>query len=230
MKITQTQSTTASLIEIFLEKEESIRIEPGAMVYKDLSIEIEGKMNGSNLFSAITKKFFTGESFFTTIAKTKDSGKIAIAPKGFGNIKVLNIQDTQWYLNDGVFLACNTTVNYKTNWQKSPINSLFSKNGGFLILKTSGKGELIVSGFGDLIEIELDGTKPFQIDNGHVVCWEETLDYHIQVASGIFGFKTGEGLLNTFNGKGKIIIQTRNIQAFLDMITPFLSSYSALKK
>lgn len=230
MKIIQTQSTTASLIEICLEKNESIRIEPGAMVYKDTSIEIEGKINGDNIFSAITKKFFTGETFFTTIAKTSTSGRIAIAPKGFGNIKVLNIKETQWFLNDSSFLACNITLNYTTKWQKSPINSLFSKTGGFLILKTSGEGELIVNGFGDLIEIELDGTKPFQIDNGHVVCWEETLNYHIEVASGMFGFKTGEGLVNTFIGKGKVIIQTRNIQAFTDILIPSLSKSTIFRK
>lgn len=51
---------------------------------------------------------------------------------------------------------------------------------------------------------------------------EETLDYSLEIASGLFGFKSGEGLLNTFKGKGKVIIQTRNIQSFVDILVDYI--------
>lgn len=222
MKINQTNSTSASLIEFQLEKGQSIRLERGSMVYKDTSIKLEGKINGG-LFSAVGKAFLGGESFFTSIATAESAGKIAIAPKGFGNIKILSVSsEKQWYINDGSFLACNISVDYISIRQKRVLNSLFGGTGGFFILKSKGEGELLINGFGDLIEIELDGDKSFQIDNGHVVCWEETLDYKIEVASGLFGFKTGEGLVNTFSGKGKVIIQTRNIQSFVDVLIDYI--------
>lgn len=224
MKIHQTHSTSASLVEFKLEKGEKIRLERGSMVYKDTSIKLEGKMNGG-LFSAVGKAFLGGESFFTSIATAESVGKIAVAPKGFGNIKILNVSsEKQWYINDGAFLACNISVDYTSIRQKRVLNSLIGGTGGFFILKSKGEGELLVNGFGDLIEIELDGSKSFQIDNGHVVCWEETLEYEMEIASGIFGFKTGEGLVNTFNGKGKIIIQTRNIQSFVDILIDYIPS------
>lgn len=222
MKIVQTNSTSASLVEFQLEKDESIRLEPGCMVYKDSCIALEGKVNGG-IFSAIGKAFFGGESFFTSVAKAKSAGRIAVAPKGFGNIKVLNVSSgKQWYINDGAFLACNISVDYISTRQKRVLNSILGGTGGFFILKSKGEGELLVNGFGDLIEIELDGDKAFQIDNGHVVCWEETLDYSLEIASGLFGFKSGEGLLNTFKGKGKVIIQTRNIQSFVDILVDYI--------
>lgn len=222
MKIVQTNSTSASLVEFQLEKNESIRLEPGCMVYKDSCIALEGKVNGG-IFSAIGKAFFGGESFFTSVAKAKSAGRIAVAPKGFGNIKVLNVSSgKQWYINDGAFLACNISVDYISTRQKRVLNSILGGTGGFFILKSKGEGELLVNGFGDLIEIELDGDKAFQIDNGHVVCWEETLDYSLEIASGLFGFKSGEGLLNTFKGKGKVIIQTRNIQSFVDILVDYI--------
>lgn len=222
MKIVQTNSTSASLVEFQLEKDESIRLEPGCMVYKDSCIALEGKVNGG-IFSAIGKAFFGGESFFTSVAKAKSAGRIAVAPKGFGNIKVLNVSSgKQWYINDGAFLACNISVDYISTRQKRVLNSILGGTGGFFILKSKGEGELLVNGFGDLIEIELDGDKAFQIDNGHVVCWEETLDYSLEIASGLFGFKSGEGLLNTFKGKGKVIIQTRNIQSFVDLLVDYI--------
>lgn len=222
MKINQTNSTSASLVEFQLEKGESIRIEPGCMVYKDSCINLEGKVNGG-LFSAIGKAFFGGESFFTSVATAKSSGRIGVAPKGFGNIKILNVSSGhQWYINDGAFLACNTSVDYISTRQKRILNSILGNTGGFFILKSKGEGELLVNGFGDLIEIELDGNVPFQIDNGHVVCWQETLDYTLEIASGLFGFRSGEGLLNTFRGKGKVIIQTRNIQSFVDLLVDYI--------
>ncbi len=222
MKIVQTNSTSASLVEFQLEKDESIRLEPGCMVYKDSCIALEGKVNGG-IFSAIGKAFFGGESFFTSVAKAKSAGRIAVAPKGFGNIKVLNVSSgKQWYINDGAFLACNISVDYISTRQKRVLNSILGGTGGFFILKSKGEGELLVNGFGDLIEIELDGDKAFQIDNGHVVCWEETLDHSLEIASGLFGFKSGEGLLNTFKGKGKVIIQTRNIQSFVDILVDYI--------
>ncbi|MBC2851963.1 TIGR00266 family protein [Cetobacterium sp. 8H] len=222
MKINQTSSTSASLVEFKLEKNESIRIEPGCMVYKDNCINLEGKINGG-LFAAIGKAFLGGESFFTSIATAKSPGRIAVAPKGFGNIKLLNVtKDNQWYINDGSFLACNTSVDYTSSRQKRLLNSILGSTGGFFILKSKGEGELLVNGFGDLIEIDLDGSQPFQIDNGHVVCWQESLDYKLEIASGLFGFKSGEGLLNTFKGKGKVIIQTRNIQSFVDILVDYI--------
>lgn len=222
MKIVQTSSTSASLVEFQLEKDESIRIEPGCMVYKDASINLSGKVNGGFL-SAIGKAFLGGESFFTSVASTKQGGRIAIAPKGFGNIKIINVsKGNHWYINDGSFLACNTSVDYSCTRQKRILNSIFGGTGGFFILKSKGEGELLVSGFGDLVEIDLDGSQPFQIDNGHVVCWEETLDYKMEMASGLFGFKSGEGLLNSFRGKGKVIIQTRNIQSFVDILVDYI--------
>ncbi|KSU30243.1 hypothetical protein N42_0035 [Lactococcus lactis subsp. lactis] len=50
------------------------------------------------------------------------------------------------------------------------------------------------------------------------------MSYSIEVASGTFGFKTGEGLVNKFRGKGKILIQSRNVEALAQSIIPFIPS------
>ena len=81
-----------------------------------------------------------------------------------------------------------------------------------------------VNAFGDIIEIDLDGTAPFIVDNEHVVAWESTLQYNIKSASGIFGFKTGEGLVNEFVGKGKLYIQTRNTASLASLLRPFIAT------
>jgi uncharacterized protein (AIM24 family) len=81
---------------------------------------------------------------------------------------------------------------------------------------------MLVNAFGDLIEIDVDGSSPFAVDNYHVVAWESTLTYNIKTASGVFGFKTGEGLVNEFTGRGKVLIQTRNVSSLASLLIPYL--------
>jgi uncharacterized protein (AIM24 family) len=76
-------------------------------------------------------------------------------------------------------------------------------------METAGSGSLLINSYGDTMKIQLDGTNPFVVDNQHVIAWSESLDYNIKIASGKFGFTTGEGLVNEFNGAGTIFIQTR---------------------
>ena len=80
-------------------------------------------------------------------------------------------------------------------------------------MESQGQGDLFVNAFGDLLELEVHPDSPLTIDNDHVVAWDKNLDYHISIASGTFGFTTGEGLVNRFIGEGKVYIQTRNLSS-----------------
>jgi len=43
------------------------------------------------------------------------------------------------------------------------------------------------------------------IDNGHVLAWDRDLNYNIHMESGFWNsIGTGEGLVNTFSGYGKV--------------------------
>lgn len=72
------------------------------------------------------------------------------------------------------------------------------------------------------MEINVDDAHPITIDNEHVVAWDDSLDYEIKIASGTFGFTTGEGLVNVFHGNGKVYIQSRNLHSLADALTPFI--------
>lgn len=89
-------------------------------------------------------------------------------------------------------------------------------------METQGTGDLLVSAFGDLLALKVTSDRPIRVDNEHVVAWDASLDYSIQVASGTFGFTTGEGLVNEFHGNGTVLIQTRNIHNLADAVRPFL--------
>ena len=98
--------------------------------------------------------------------------------------------------------------------------------GGFFVMETQGQGDMLVSAFGDIIELTVTQDRPLTIDNEHVVAWDSSLDYNIQVASGIFGFTTGEGLVNQFYGNGRVLIQTRNLRSLVDSLTAYLPDTS----
>lgn len=231
MNYTTTQSTAFPMVEITLAQNEEVQIERGAMVYHTGGVELEGKMNSNSsgfggLMKAVGRSIVSGESMFITRAKGLNNGaKIAIAPGAPGMIRELEIGAQQWYIRDQAFFACDATVSYEIKRQ-SVGKALFGGTGGLFIMKTTGNGKMLVSSYGDIIELTLDGSAPFIVDNTHTVAWSSTLSYDIRVASGIFGFKTGEGLVNEFHGSGTVLIQTRNVQSLAGMLAPHISTGS----
>ena len=182
------------------------------MVYIS-NVELEGKMNSdkkgfSGVLGAIGRSMTSGESMFITMATgTADDGFIGIAPPIPGKIHCLHVEGTKQYrLNTGVFLACDQSVEYLMKKQDLG-KAVFAGTGGLFVMETQGQGD-----------------HPITIDNEHVVAWDANLEYDIHVASGTFGFKTGEGLVNEFHGNGTVLIQTGNLHNFADSIRPFLPS------
>ncbi|MFD1485099.1 TIGR00266 family protein [Lacticaseibacillus baoqingensis] len=222
-------SDTFPIVVLPLATGESIQLESGAMIYHNGGVELTGKMNSNGkkglggLMSAIGRSMTSGESFFITTAKgIAADGEIGIAPGNPGAIKALTLAaNQQWYLNTGAFLAGAATTSYSMVSQHIT-GALFGGTGGFFVMHTAGVGEMLVSAYGDMVPIDLDGTHDYVVDNSHVVAWADTLDYHIEAASGVLGFTTGEGLVNHFTGQGRVYLQTRNIEALAKLIVPYV--------
>jgi len=231
MNYTITNNTVFPLVEISLTQGEEIQIERGAMVYHTGDVNLEGKVNSSGsglggLVKALGRSVVSGESVFITRARgMSNSAKMAIAPGTPGAIRELQLGAQQWRLRDQVFLACDANVSYEIKRQSFG-KAVFGGTGGFFVMETRGTGSMLVCSYGDIIELNLDGSSPLVVDNCHVVAWSSTLDYNIKVASGTFGFTTGEGLVNEFHGSGTVLIQTRNIQSLAEMLLPFMPKSS----
>jgi len=222
-----TQSTAFPLVEITLSLGEEIQIEHGCMVCHNGDVSLEGKMNSDSggiggFMKAMGRSMVSGESFFITRAKGMNHGaKISIAPAIPGAIRELPVGAQQWRINDQAFLACDAGVSYEMKRQ-SLGKAVFAGTGGLFVMETRGNGSMLVNSFGDIQEIQMDGSRPWVVDNTHVLAWSTSLNYNIKVASGTFGFTTGEGLVNEFHGVGTILIQTRNMRSLADSLKPFL--------
>ena len=75
-------------------------------------------------------------------------------------------------------------------------------------------------------EIAVTPREPLLVDNGHVVAWSDELKYAVALNTGHTGFfgtmvesvTSGESIVLKFSGEGKVIVCSRNRQAFLDWI------------
>lgn len=227
MRFVLTGDSDCPIARLALSRGESIKIENGSMVYSR-GVEISGGLNSKKkglggVLGAIGRSITSGESMFiTTATGTVDDGEIAIAPPIPGKIISLQVGGQQQYrLNTGAFLACDATLDY-TMVNQGLSKAVFGGTGGLFVMETNGTGTILVSAFGDILSLDVTPESPLVVDNEHVVAWDASLNYNIQVASGMFGFTTGEGVVNSFNGYGRVYIQTRNLQNLAQAMHPYL--------
>ncbi len=211
------------MLEVTMEQGESFKLETGSMVSMSNAISLEGKRNGSVL-GALGKAMLGGENFFVTTAKSAASDqKLILAPKGFGSIRKIELDGSKnWFLEDGMFLASDPTIELSMIRQRGIAAPMFAGSGGFFVLKSSGAGNIFVESFGSIMELEVTPDKPITVDNNHVIGWEETVHHEIKIASGTFGFKTGEGLAVKLSGSGKVLVQSRQPEAFMQKMMPYI--------
>jgi len=209
---------------------ETVRIQSGSMIYHTGDTQLKGRLNANGgsgfgkLIRAAGRAMVSGESVFITEVSTGNhGGELALAPAVPGTIQALELGTKQYYLNDAAFLAMDGSVQY-TMERQSIGRAIFGGQGGLFVMKTAGDGTLLVNAFGSIKEFDLTDVHDFTIDNAHVVAWETTLNYDIHLeGGGLMGsIGTGEGVVNTFNGTGKILVQSLNLENFASMLKPFM--------
>ncbi len=213
------------LLNCSLEKGEKILTESNAMVAMDGNLSLKGKARGGVL-SSITRKLFNDESFFQQAIEAEDGpGSALLAPNIPGDIRILDVGERQYMISDGSFLAATEGVELNLKTQ-SLGRALLGDSGGFFLMATAGRGQVAISGFGSMREIEVRPGQTLIIDNGHLVAWDTTLDYELSIntaKSGLFGKlvhsqTTGEGIVLKFRGEGKIYVCSRNKGGFVEWI------------
>lgn len=215
-------------LHVSLAQGEKIHCESDAMVMMEAALDLRGQMSGG-LGSALMRRFANGESFFQQqIEAVRGEGDCLLSPTLPGAIRVLDVDKRQYFLNDGAFVAASSGTALKVRMQNIG-NALFAQSGGFFIMETSGSGQVAVSGFGSMFELEVTPGKDVIIDNSHVVCWDSALSYDISVTTGSSGsglggmlgnlvnsVKSGEGVVLRFSGTGKVLVCSRNRDAFVE--------------
>lgn len=216
-------------LHVQMNQGEKIYAESDAMVSMDSTLDLQGQMKGG-FFSALTRRLANGESFFQQhIEASRGPGDILLAPGLPGGIEVLDVGKSQYLLNDGAFLAANDSVDLTVQTQGIG-RALLGGTGGFFIMRTAGKGQLAVSGFGDIFTLPVEAGNDVLVDNYHVVAWDSQLNYDISASTIKNGFlgslvnsvTSGEGIVNRFSGTGNVYICSRNQGGFLQWVSSSL--------
>lgn len=210
-------------LHVSLTQGERIYCESDAMVMMEASLDLKGKMTGG-IGSAIMRRFANGESFFQQhIEAVRGDGDCLLSPVLPGAMQVVDVGNRQYMLSDGAFVAATSGVDLKVRTQNLG-NALFAQSGGFFITETAGTGQVAVSGFGSMSQLEVVPGKDIVIDNSHVVCWDSALRYEMSITTGggsggflsnlVNSQTSGEGMVLRFSGQGKVLVCSRNRAAF----------------
>jgi uncharacterized protein (TIGR00266 family) len=211
------------ILRIEFQNGETFKAEAGAMVAMSENLTLEAKSSGKGFFGTIMAAV-GGESLFASLFTASGPAELILAPPGPGDLVQLNLNNQTIYAQSGAYLAGHPDLTLST---KGSLKALISGEGLFLS-KISGSGPLFLNSFGAIIERTITPGTTYTIDNGHLVAFEEGVDYRLKRASkGIFSmFATQEGLACEFSGSGKVWIQTRNLSPFATMLSRFLPSSS----
>ena len=204
-------------VDVKLGPGEVFLIEPGAMSRMSSNMKSSFQRQ-EDYFPQCFAKCLEVKIFFLGKYSHENGGTLTFAPSIPGAVEHYNLSNNRLNIMAGSFLACTPGIDIKAKF--GGLKALFSGEGAFL-LEASGNGDLFFNSFGGIIEKEINGE--FIVDTGHVVGFEPTLNYKI---SGMGNWKStmlsGEGLVMTFNGTGKIYLQTRTIDGIASWLTPRL--------
>jgi len=208
-----------SLLRAKLGRGESVTAEAGAMVSMSEGVNIETSARGG-LVGALKRSVLGGESFFLNTFSAEGGGEICFAPPLPGDVAAIELKGKTVFAQSGAYIASTAGIGIDTKWGGA--RTFFSREGLF-VLRMSGTGTVFLSSYGAIREVELSSGEKYVVDTGHMVAWTEGVKYNVKRVGGIKStLFSGEGLVCELTGPGKIMVQTRSVDAFLTWLMPHL--------
>ena len=208
-------------VEVELDPNEAAVAEAGGMFYMDDGIQMEtvlgdGSRQPGGLMDILIgagKRVLIGESLFMTVFGNRSPQKrrVAFAAPYPGKIVAINLSTVGGELiaQKDSFLAAAKGVSIGIAFQRKLGVGLFGGE-GFIMERLQGDGWAFVHAGGTLVERTLAAGELLRVDTGCLVALQPTVDYDIELVSGIktviFG---GEGLFfATLRGPGRVWLQS----------------------
>lgn len=205
-------------IRIVLE-DSSVILEPGVLSYMKGNIKISSRSGGVfSLGKKIISSKLTGETVFKPTYS--GNGEIFLEPS-FGNFALIELEDDEIIVDDGLFFACESSVEVGVSMQKNISAALFGDE-GFCQTKISGSG--IVA-----LEIPVPESEIFKcvlindtlkVDGNFAVLRTGNIEFTVEKSSkSIVGSViSGEGLVNVYRGSGEVwLIPTKSVYSDLKL-------------
>ena len=181
-----------------------------------------GKQNQGALGGLLQglKRMVAGESFFQNrYLADGAAGHVTFAPTLQGDVAVHELHQGTLFIQSSSFLCSAPEVDIDAKWGGA--RSFFGGE-GLIMLKASGTGPVAFNSFGGIKQVDINGS--FIVDTGHIVAFEDSLEFKVTSfgRGRSFNLKSfllgGEGLVCRFQGQGRLWLQTRNTQGFGKLI------------
>ena len=177
----------------------SFRYEAGGLHYMQGALELESKAPG---MGKMMKSVLTRERIVKPIIK--GTGTVFLQPS-FGEFYILDLHNEEWILDRGAYFASDMAITIGS-FTNAAVSAIFSGEKWFQTT-VSGTGKVIITAAGPVQVLELKNDK-LVVDGAFAVARTKGVDLKVTKATkGIFStLISGEGILNTFSGTGKVLI------------------------
>lgn len=220
MQVDISASPSFSFATIAIPAGGEVHAEAGAMAGYTDGVDIETKARGG-VMAGLRRSVLGGESFFINTFRAPAGGTVSVAPALPGDMTLIPVDGSgAVFVQSGSWIASDTGVDVDTKWGGS--KTFFSGEGLFL-LRCTGQGDMLVSSYGAILTRTLNPGEGFTLDTGHVVAFDESVEYEVHKAG---NWKTtvlgGEGFVTRFQGPGRLWLQTRSPQDLIGWLVPKL--------
>jgi uncharacterized protein (TIGR00266 family) len=208
-------------LTLSLDPGESVRAEAGAMVSYTGDVDVTTEAEGG-LLKSLSRSVFGGESFFMNTFTASVESRLSLAPALSGDVEHHRLDEETLFVQSTSFLASDPDVEVDTTFGGA---KTFFGGEGLFLLELSGTGPAYLSSYGAIEEHTVAPGETYVVDTGHVVAFEESLDFDVRRVGGLKStLFSGEGLVCAFEGEGTVWTQTRSPDAFLAWLVPQLPS------
>lgn len=194
-----------------LNGQNSVILQAGAMQIMTGNVNVSTDLKGAG---DLVKKMFGGAVTGESAIKPKYTGVGAVILEP--TYKHIILEDiASWggaiVVNDGMFLACDGTIDTKVQRPQSVSSAVLGGEGLFNI-RMQGNGIIALESDvprQELVEFVLDNDQ-IKIDGNMAVAWSPSLQFTVERTTKtlIGSAASGEGLVNVYRGTGKILVAT----------------------
>lgn len=205
-----------------LDEGDRIRLEAASLVSHTDGVEITPNDRGG--LTASLKKTLLDDATFSTVLTANRPGTVTIAPPFPGDIVHYELREETLYVQSCSFLAAQPDVEFDAEFSR---DETFVENESDFLLELTGSGLSFMASYGAISVISLDPGEEYVVDTGHVVAFEETVDFSVRRVEGVKSlYGTEEACLAEFEGPGSIWTQSRSPSSVLAWLVPNLPGES----